>query len=421
MADQTPGSKSKKPIPHDSPDPSEEVLAPPITSPEPSSPFAFDLGDEEPASTGIADVFPGEAAFRFAFLGAGQCGGRIADSFWKLGYRRVGAFNTTEADFDGLSPEISRWSVKEKGGASKDPESAARQIEDKQGDIRDLMTRAWGDSFDYALICAGLAGGTGSGSLPILIESARKYMADKGMVPKVGAIVALPSPKEGQRQGRNAVTAFKKLLDLEVSPLIVLDNFRVQQSRRPGASELFPLANSYVSNLLHVFNQVPTKKGGIYTFDASELGHLFDGGLVVMSVAQIPLASLKGEADLTTYIREKLSSSLLAQVNLRKGRSGALVFMSDAQGMKLPIEWYEAGYKQLHDVLGAAYGRRTPTVLHRGLYEDPALKQLRCYTLISELEPPLECLLELAKEGGVDLPSPTLKGMGAWLGLGEDS
>jgi hypothetical protein len=30
-----------------------------------------------------------EGAFKFAFIGAGQGGSRIAEAFWKLGYRRV--------------------------------------------------------------------------------------------------------------------------------------------------------------------------------------------------------------------------------------------------------------------------------------------------------------------------------------------
>src|SRR5688572_24518688 len=50
----------------------------------------------------VTDEFEHDTAFHMAFLGTGQGGGRIANSFWSLGYRRVGVFNTTDQDFDGL-------------------------------------------------------------------------------------------------------------------------------------------------------------------------------------------------------------------------------------------------------------------------------------------------------------------------------
>ena len=39
-----------------------------------------------------------EVAFKFAFVGAGQGGCRIAETFSKLGYRKVAALNTAEQD-----------------------------------------------------------------------------------------------------------------------------------------------------------------------------------------------------------------------------------------------------------------------------------------------------------------------------------
>ncbi|MHC4546200.1 MAG: hypothetical protein ACYSYL_17085, partial [Planctomycetota bacterium] len=50
------------------------------------------------AETGVKDDIKGST--RYAWIGAGQCGGRIVQSFYDLGYRKVLAVNTTHHDLD---------------------------------------------------------------------------------------------------------------------------------------------------------------------------------------------------------------------------------------------------------------------------------------------------------------------------------
>ena len=88
----------------------------------------------------IDDVFTEPAAFRMAFLGTGQGGGKIANSFWKLGYRRVGIFNTTENDFDGIDEEIPKLSLNI-GGARKDMQLARASLAGREEEVWELMLR----------------------------------------------------------------------------------------------------------------------------------------------------------------------------------------------------------------------------------------------------------------------------------------
>ena len=48
--------------------------------------------------TGVKDNIQGST--RYAWIGAGQCGGRIVKSFYDLGYKKVLAVNTTHHDLD---------------------------------------------------------------------------------------------------------------------------------------------------------------------------------------------------------------------------------------------------------------------------------------------------------------------------------
>ena len=96
------------------------------------SDFILDIGDlpetPDPVNTSeIVDTFEHPVAFKFAFVGVGQAGGRIARTFQELGYARVCAINTAAADLAELKtfPENTKLDIGEQQGAGKDPEVAA--------------------------------------------------------------------------------------------------------------------------------------------------------------------------------------------------------------------------------------------------------------------------------------------------------
>ena len=55
------------------------------------------LPDEQEVEEEIVDTFE-DSAFKLAVVGVGQGGSRIAETFWQLGYRRVGVINTAKQD-----------------------------------------------------------------------------------------------------------------------------------------------------------------------------------------------------------------------------------------------------------------------------------------------------------------------------------
>jgi len=67
-----------------------------------------------------------DAAFKFAFIGTGQGGARLAESFYKLGYRRVCCVNTTNKDLLNIAIPEENKLVMDIGedGAGKDPSEA---------------------------------------------------------------------------------------------------------------------------------------------------------------------------------------------------------------------------------------------------------------------------------------------------------
>jgi cell division GTPase FtsZ len=361
----------------------------------------------------INDEFDYDVGMRMAFLGAGQGGGRIADAFYRLGYRRAAAFNTTESDFEHLSEKMNKHSL-ETGGSSKDISLASQSLAGREEEVRDLLIKSWGSELDCALICVSLGGGTGSGTAGQLVKIAREYMKDMVGQQRVGAIVSLPTTTEGYTVNRNAVSGFQELVDLGVSPLLIIDNAKVNQMYKPAMSKLHATANETVSSLFHLFNQLSAVRAEI-TFDRSEFAQLLDSGILVMGAADIQ--KIDSPNDISSAIREDLANNVLAQVDLRTGKKGACLFVASQDILdELPSDYFDAGFSQLDRLLGSV-GNDQQTVVHRGLYvgSEPGLQ---CYTMIGELDLPKEKLIEMATKGGLTNGSGG-SATAAWLGVDD--
>ena len=156
-------------------------------------------------------------------IGFGQCGSRIADEFAQLNGRArsqrgieivTGTFavNTDVADLSGLSGMKSDYqhriligSRKTSGhGVGKINEvgaEIARQDRDKVIDaIRSAERFYEADAF---LLIAGAAGGTGSGSMPVLAQTIKERYSDKA----VFALAVLPFEHEEETEARTILNS----------------------------------------------------------------------------------------------------------------------------------------------------------------------------------------------------------------------
>jgi cell division GTPase FtsZ len=361
----------------------------------------------------VNDTFDYDVAMRMAFIGAGQGGGRMANGFYELGYRRVCAFNTTDMDFAELNPGIKKHSL-DVGGAAKDTELARQALAGREEEVRDLLQRSWGNEIDCALVCVSLGGGTGSGTVGSLVRVVRQYMLDKTGQARVGALVSLPTLTEGYQVNRNAVVGFRELLELGVSPLLIIDNAKVHQLYKPSMSRLHATANETISQLFHLFNQLAATRSEI-TFDRSEFAQLLDAGIVVMGAADIQ--NTETPADISSAIRDDLTNNVLAEIDLRTGKKGACLFVAGQEVLdELDSDFFDAGFSQLDRTLGAA-DNDSETVVHRGLYVG-AERGLQCYTMIAELDLPKERLKQMADKGGLTSGNSGST-VADWLGVSD--
>lgn len=381
----------------------------------------------------VVDRFPYAVAKRFGFLGAGQGGSKIADAFWRLGYARSAAFNTTEVDTKALDPDLPRL-ILPIGGARKDMTYARSQLSGREEEVRELLAASWGKELDYGMICVGLGGGTGSGTALPLIQIARGYMRSRGLRPRVGAVVALPSPDDGQLIARNALTALQELVRARVSPLIILDNARVNERFQPGLANLYPMANQSVAMLLHMFNRLAAVRSETVSFDQSELEQVLDSGTIVMGRAAIPLTPNLNPNSIATAVRGPLVDNVLAPVEMGLGTVAGLVFVASSDVLqKLNMDYFAAGFSALERLVGQKRQdiQRNPTVVHRGIYRpadldsdepgqpDPRPETLSCYAIVGGLTPAQASLQRLATVANLTAETRQAFSVASYLGVDD--
>ncbi|MCA9222472.1 MAG: hypothetical protein KDA71_19230, partial [Planctomycetales bacterium] len=320
------------------------------------------FGSEPDDSSSIEDSFTSPVAFRFGFVGTGQGGGRLAASFYDRGYRRVCAVNTDAADLAGLPDEICKVDLKT-GGAGKDPQKGRTAVQHGREKVFNALTRSIGPQVDYLFVCAGLGGGTGSGSLQSLVQLSQQYLQENRNDPlRVGAIVSLPHPAEGVAVCRNAVLAFNDLLRLSVSPLLIVDNRRIGERIKTGVSGFYPAANEQVSKLLHLFNRLAATHNAIVTFDRADFADVLNSGICVLGASQI--SHFDSPADIAEAIQGQLDATVLAEVDTSTASHAACIFMGGPQVMQqTSLDVFDGGFRMLNRML------REDSVVHRGIYE----------------------------------------------------
>ena len=91
-----------------------------------------------------------DTAFKLAFIGAGQGGSRIAETFHKLGYRKVAVLNTAQQDLNTIN--LNNKLCIGTGGAGKDREYAKKVFAEKREDVIDFMRYSFGEELDRIFI-----------------------------------------------------------------------------------------------------------------------------------------------------------------------------------------------------------------------------------------------------------------------------
>lgn len=235
---------------------------------------------------------------RLVVLGLGQCGGRIADEFARLGKRAraerrieivtgVYAVNTDQADLTGLRtirPDFQHRILiggrKTSGhGVGKINEAGAAVAKADSYKIIDAVRT--GERFyetDAFLVVAGTAGGTGSGALPVVCKALKERYPHKA----VYSLAILPFEHEESTEERtiyNVATCLKSTYSV-ADALILCDNERFIKRDSNLVNNMEKINHDIVMpfyDLLCAGEEVKRSRIGAKTVDAGDIMQTMEG------------------------------------------------------------------------------------------------------------------------------------------------
>jgi len=354
----------------------------------------LDLEQYEPQTvkeTGIMDQTKGST--RYAWIGVGQCGGRLVKSFYDLGYKKVLAINTTHHDLDLLDIPKNQKFLMDIGqkGAGKDMARAREAVQQYQQEILHLARQTFASQVDHIMICFGAGGGTGSGSVVGLIEIAKRYARYVGLKnpdKKVGVIMTLPTVGEASSPlvAGNAWRVATELNEMastgRMSPLIIIDNDKINKMY-PGmtVSSFWPSINNTVTTLFDIFNKLSALSSRYTSFDPMDYHSIMEAsGCAIMGLTKV--SGFGDKFAISEAMKKNLEKTLLAGgFDLTTAKlAGCVVvggrrLMTSVKGLQDNIDY---AFDNLSDITGQA-------TIHRGIYEDNR-ECLRVYTIIGGLD-----------------------------------
>ena len=335
-------------------------------------------------------------------MGAGQCGGRIVQSFYDLGYRKVLAINTTHHDLDLLDIPKDQKFLMDIGeeGAGKDVQRGKEAVQQYQQEITHLTRKTFGNEVDRIMVCVGAGGGTGGGSASGLIEIAKKYARYIGLSKpekKVGVIMTLPtvgeasSPKVAENAWKVATELSELAANGQISPLIFIDNDKIKRMY-PGMTvkSFWPTINSTVAGLFDIFNRLSALSSRYTSFDPVDYHSIMEaGGCTIMGLTTVP--KFKDKYAISEAVKNNLEKTLLAGgFDLRNAKLAGCIVVAGRQLIE-SVKGLQDNIDYAFDNLSEITGQAT---IHRGIYED-GRDCLRVYTVIGGLDTCTSRLQEL--------------------------
>lgn len=357
------------------------------------------LPEAAPIDKVIEDDF--ESAFKFAFVGAGQGGSRVAECFSKFGYARTCAINTAQQDLNTI--DLENKLCIGKGGAGKDMALAAKLYAEKKEDVFDLMRDSFGEGIDRIFICAGAGGGSGAGTTCSLIDTALEYQdvvnssSDKN---QVGVILALPKVSEGKRVNANAFNVLHRVLTYvqqnKVSPLILIDNEKISKLYpKLAVGPFWETANKSIVGLFHLFNVTAAKNSSYSSFDPNDYKQILNSGIILYGAS--PVTDWNNATNISKTVRDNLKHNLLCGgIDISSGSCAGVVVVGGTDVLnEVPQENLDKAFEQFSRVL------KSGNTVHRGIYSGNK-PTLTVYTAIGGLGIPHQKLEELKKYGDLN-------------------
>ncbi|ESP89913.1 cell division protein FtsZ [Candidatus Halobonum tyrrellensis] len=214
-------------------------------------------------------------------------------------------------------------------GAGSLPQVGEEAAIESQDEIRESISGS-----DMVFVTAGLGGGTGTGSAPVVAKAAR----DIGAL--TIAIVTTPFTAEGEVRRTNAEAGLERLRDVADTVIVVPNDRLLDAVGKLPVKQAFKISDEVLMRSVKGITELITKPG-LVNLDFADVRTVMEKG----GVAMIGL----GESDSDTKAQESVQSALrspLLDVDI-SGANSALVNVTG--GSDMSIEEAEGVVEEIYD------------------------------------------------------------------------
>ena len=261
----------------------------------------------------MVDLIENEPGARIKVIGAGGCGGNAINHMIASGLRNVD-FVSVNTDSQALlnntaTSRLQIGQVLTRGrGTGGNPEIGRKAALENEERLREVLAEA-----EMVFVTAGMGGGTGSGSAPVIARFARESGA------LTVGVVTKPFQFEGRKRRGQADEGLRELKDA-VDTLITIPNDRLLSvaSRTTTLKEAFQKADDVLLQAVRGISELVTVHGLINLDFADVRSIMADMGMAMMGTARA-----SGENRAAEAAQRAISSPLLEDTSIKGARGPA--------------------------------------------------------------------------------------------------
>jgi len=267
-------------------------------------------------------------------VGCGGAGGNTVNRMTEEGIRgaKLVAANTDVQHLVNVEADtkILMGQQKTQGrGAGSLPQVGEEAAIESQEEIQDSI-----DGSDMVFVTAGLGGGTGTGSAPVVAKAAR----DSGAL--TIAIVTTPFTAEGEVRRTNAEAGLERLRDVSDTVIVVPNDRLLDAVGKLPVRQAFKVSDEVLMRSVKGITELITKPG-LVNLDFADVRTVMEKG----GVAMIGLGESDSESKAQDSVKSALRSPLL-DVDI-SGANSALVNVTG--GADMSIEEAEGVVEEIYD------------------------------------------------------------------------
>src|SRR6204780_1254236 len=296
---------------------------------------------------------------RIKVIGAGGCGGNAVAHMIQAGVRNVDfvAVNTDAQALQNSSVPV-RVQIGENitrgRGTGGNPEIGRKAALESEEQLRDMLSEA-----EMVFVTAGMGGGTGTGSAPVIAKIARELGA------LTVGVVTKPFQFEGRKRAAQADHGLREL-KAAVDTLITIPNQRLLSvaSRNMSLREAFTKADDVLLQAVRGISELVTVHG-LINLDFADVRWI----MAEMGMAMMGAATGTGENRAVEAAQRAFSSPLLEDVSI-KGARGLLINFTGGPDMSLyevneaAILIHEEAHEDANIIFGAVIDEKIADEIH---------------------------------------------------------